>query len=141
MRYRVCKLLSIAVVVISLCSCDQDGSPDTATSSPSTTFNSVSRITYQYVGTLGLVGVPSSATAYSGDDVAAKAVAKFDGDLAPGSLKTLEVEETHYDIAGNVVYRGRILFQAQFDGYIVEEETALEGKRPLQAFSTWPLSH
>jgi hypothetical protein len=100
----------------------------------------VTRVAYKYEGILELVGVPSKATAYAGDAVVARAEVKFDGKLEPGSLRTLEVEETHYDTGGNTIYRGKILFQAQFNGYVVLTETPIEGTRRFRAFVDWPAS-
>lgn len=104
-------------------------------------FATISRIKYENNGELALVGVPNSATAYSGEAIAATATVKWDGDLGAGALKSLEVEETHFDMAGRVVYRGLILFQATAAGYVVKEENPLRGKRPLRVFETWPIGN
>jgi hypothetical protein len=143
-RYLTLLPIILAMLSASLCSCERQSQSESATNAKSATtavFRSVSRVEYQYEGILGVVGVPSKATAYAGDTIAARAEVKFDGNLEPGSLKTLEVEETHYDAAGNTIYRGKILFQIQFTGYIVQTETPIEGTRPLRAFGDWPSSH
>lgn len=144
MHHRVLKPLLAAVIAIQLCSCSESGSSTTSssasaeTSSPDT-FKRIDRVTYEHGNDmLTLVGIPTSATAYSGTAVAARAIVKYNGDLAPGSLRTLEVEETHYDGTGTVIYRGTILFEPRLDSYVVKEEHSMMGRRPVQVFANWP---
>jgi len=116
---------------------DVIGLPSSKTND-SKVFSQFSNIEYSYSGLLGLVGSPSSAKALSGERLVAEAVVDFDGNLKPGSLKTIKVNETHYDIYGMVVYRGVIVFEASFGGYKVLHEDAIVGKRPLRVFTSWP---
>lgn len=107
----------------------------------SNVFSQFSSIEYNYSGLLGLVGSPSSAKALNGKRLVAEAVVDFDGRLEPGSLKTIRVHETHYDINGKVVYKGVIKFDASFGGYKVMDEDAIVGRRPLRVFTSWPINH
>lgn len=130
----------LTLVFVNGCDRRERSTSKTAGSKMASTFNNINRIEYKHDGILQLVGVPSKAIAYAGDAIAARAEVKFDGNLQPGSLKTLDVEETHFDMAGNVVYQGKILFVAQFAGYIVQTETPILGNRSLRAFTSWPAS-
>ncbi len=103
-------------------------------------FSEFSSIEYDHSGLLALFGSPSSAKAFNGKRLVAEAVVEFDGNLEPGSLKTIRVKETHYDIDGNVVYEGVIIFETSFGGYKVSDEEAVKGKRPLQVFTSWPIN-
>ncbi len=112
-------------------------------------FNQFSEIKYEYTGILALFGSPSSAKALNGKRLVAEADVDFDGNLEsgsferikePGSLERIKVKETHYDIYGKVVYQGEIIFKASFGGYKVEHEDAIMGKKPLQVFTSWPIS-
>jgi len=131
-------LIVLTAITVSLISCKpQSQSNGTNTSTQDASVH-VTRVEYKYEGILAMVGVPNRATAYAGDVVVARAEVKFDGKLEPGSLKTIEVEETHYGPGGNTVFRGKILFQAQFSGYVVQTETPIEGERRFRAFGDWP---
>jgi hypothetical protein len=120
--------------------CDVIGLPSSKTND-SKLFSQFSNIEYSYSGLLGLVGSPSSAKALNGKRLVAEAVVDFDGNLEPGSLKTIRVNETHYDVNGEIVYKGVIVFEASFGGYKVLDEDAIVGKRPLRVFTSWPISH
>jgi hypothetical protein len=95
------------------------------------------RITYDYGGQFGMLGLADSAKAFDGSTLLAEAKA-LRIIKSPSGPNQLEVEETHYSPVGAITYRGLLRIRFDLGGGHVDEEIPISGSKQQSFFVTWP---
>jgi hypothetical protein len=94
------------------------------------------RIEYGNTGIFALVGIPSSAKAYSGEQLIAEA--EVIGITESSGPNVLEAVETQYAKNGEVLYRGKLVFRFSFGEAQLEKDISIQGIKRRHIFVTWP---